>query len=147
MTGMTLTRGERRRISSISISLKLTEIVRRARMIHLDGHARVTRGRDKVEEGVNTVVPEAGVTLDTRLLGQDVVVLAFEVADDLLESKNGSLSSNRTAEQKPTYANSLSMLSPNPGVSTMVRAMRTPSSSSSVVQSETRAPRAAVKAA
>ena len=31
-----------------------------------------------------------------------------------------------------THADSLSMLSPKPGVSTMVRAMRTPSSSSSV---------------
>lgn len=30
-----------------------------------------------------------------------------------------------------SYANSLSMLSPKPGVSTMVKAMRTPSSSSS----------------
>lgn len=37
-----------------------------------------------------------------------------------------------TYEANDTNANSLSMLSPNPGVSTMVRAMRTPSSSSSV---------------
>ena len=34
-------------------------------------------------------------------------------------------------EKEDTYANSLSILSPNPGVSTMVRAIRTPSSSSS----------------
>ena len=44
--------------------------------------------RDKVEEGMNTVVPEPGVTLDTRLLGQDVVVLSLEVANNLGEAAN-----------------------------------------------------------
>lgn len=37
---------------------------------------------DEVKHGVDTVVPEARVTLDTRLLGQDVVILSLEVADD-----------------------------------------------------------------
>lgn len=41
--------------------------------------------RDKVQQRVNTVIPETGVTLDTALLGQDIVVLTLEVADDLLE--------------------------------------------------------------
>lgn len=48
-------------------------------------YLRVSSGGDKVEEGVNTVVTEAGVTLDTRLLCEDVIVLAFKVANDLLE--------------------------------------------------------------
>jgi hypothetical protein len=43
----------------------------------------VSGGRDEVEENVDAVVAEAGVTLDARLLGQDVVVLPLEVADDL----------------------------------------------------------------
>lgn len=41
---------------------------------------------DKVEESVDTVVAEAGVTLDTRLLGENVVVLTLEVGRDLLEA-------------------------------------------------------------
>ena len=43
-------------------------------------------GRDEVEESVNTVVPEAWVTLDARLLSQDIVVLAFEITNDFLEA-------------------------------------------------------------
>ena len=43
-------------------------------------------GWDEVEEGVHPVVAEAGVTLDTRLLGKNVVVLALKVANDLLEA-------------------------------------------------------------
>ena len=49
-------------------------------------NARVARGRDKVKQRVNAVVPEARVTLDTALLGQNIVVLALEVAHDLLEA-------------------------------------------------------------
>lgn len=39
-------------------------------------------GGDKVEHGVDSIIPEAGVTLDARLLGQDVIVLPLEVADN-----------------------------------------------------------------
>jgi len=38
---------------------------------------------DKVEQRVHTVIPETRVSLDSRLLGKNVVVLALEVADDL----------------------------------------------------------------
>jgi hypothetical protein len=31
--------------------------------------------RDEVEHGVDTVVSEAGITLDTRFLGENVIVL------------------------------------------------------------------------
>lgn len=43
--------------------------------------------RDEVEQSVNSVVTEAGITLDTRLFGQDIVVLTLEVPDDFLEAK------------------------------------------------------------
>lgn len=38
---------------------------------------------DEVKHGVDTVVSEARVTLDTRLLGQDVVILSLKVANNL----------------------------------------------------------------
>lgn len=71
MTGMTLTRGARRFISSISSSRRLDTL---SVEIHGAGsHAgqdvpMAGRG-DEVEQGVNPVVSEARVTLDTRLLG------------------------------------------------------------------------------
>jgi hypothetical protein len=41
---------------------------------------------DKVEESVDSVVAEARVTLDTALLGKNIIVLALEVADNLGEA-------------------------------------------------------------
>lgn len=49
-------------------------------------HSRVAGRRDEVEERMDTVVAEARITLDTRLLGEDVIVLALDVANDLLEA-------------------------------------------------------------
>ncbi len=43
----------------------------------------VTGGSDEVEHGVDAVVPETRVTLDTGLLGKDVIVLPLEVANNL----------------------------------------------------------------
>jgi hypothetical protein len=43
-------------------------------------------GGDEVEHGVDTIVSEAGVTLDTRLLSKNVIVLPLEVANDLGEA-------------------------------------------------------------
>lgn len=43
-------------------------------------------GCDEVEHGVDTVVPEARVTLDTRLLCENVVILPLKEADDLRET-------------------------------------------------------------
>lgn len=40
---------------------------------------------DEVEHGVDTVIPEAGVTLDARLLRKNIIVLSFEVANNLGE--------------------------------------------------------------
>lgn len=52
---------------------------------------RMACRRDEVEQSMHPVVAETRVTLDTRLLGQDVIVLAFEVAHDLLESVRNSI--------------------------------------------------------
>ena len=41
---------------------------------------------DKIEKGVDAVVPEAGITLNARLFGKNVIVLALEVTDDFLEA-------------------------------------------------------------
>jgi hypothetical protein len=41
---------------------------------------------------VHAVVAEAGVTLDARLLGEDVVVLSLEVANDLGEASKSAQS-------------------------------------------------------
>lgn len=49
----------------------------------------MTSGGDEVEEGVHPVVPETGVTFDTGLLSENVIVLALQVADNLLEAVAG----------------------------------------------------------
>ncbi len=41
---------------------------------------------DKVKHGVHPVVPEARVTLDTRLLGKNVIILPLKVANNLGEA-------------------------------------------------------------
>jgi hypothetical protein len=89
----------------------------------------MARRCDEVQQDVHTVVAEARVTLDTRLLGDDAIVLALEVSDDFLEATSGS--ARTYLSSRGTYLASLSTWSPNPGVSTMVSEMRVPSSSSS----------------
>jgi hypothetical protein len=93
----------------------------------------VTGRSDEVEKGVNTVVAEAGVTLDTALFSENIVVLALEVAHDLAETVAipSSVPPHHEGDRDGAYVNSLSIWSPKPGVSTTVREMRTPSSSSS----------------
>jgi hypothetical protein len=39
-------------------------------------------GGDEVEKRVHTVVTEAGVTLDTRLLRKNVIVLSLKIANN-----------------------------------------------------------------
>lgn len=47
----------------------------------------VAGGCDEVEESVDTVVAEAGISLDSRLLCKDIIVLSLEVANDLAERR------------------------------------------------------------
>lgn len=46
----------------------------------------MTGGGDKVEEGVDTVVAETGVTLNPGLLRQNIIVLSFQISENLLEA-------------------------------------------------------------
>jgi len=87
---------------------------------------------DKVEERVHSIVAEARVPLDTRLFSENIIILPLDIAGDF--TKAGAVSAydlRFTPKKSGTYVNSLSILSPKPGVSTIVREMRTPSSSSS----------------
>lgn len=92
--------------------------------------------RDEVQKGVDAVVAEPRVTLDPALLAEDFVVLAFNVAHDLAEAAVSPycvrLMTSGRVRQILTHVKSLSIWSPNPGVSTTVKEMRMPSSSSSV---------------
>ena len=47
----------------------------------------MARWWDKVEERVYAVVSEARVTLDTRLLGENVIILPFQMSNNFLEAK------------------------------------------------------------
>ncbi len=71
-------------MSSISISLKLNKMSVTISNNHLI-HLRVASWGDEVKESMHTVVSEAGVTLDTRLLREDIVILPLKVTDDFLE--------------------------------------------------------------
>ena len=86
--------------------------------------------RDEVQENVDAVVPEARVTLDAGLLSENVIVLSLEISNDLSEAAR-ALVLCWYPVRAPPYLASLSIWSPNPGVSTMVSEMRVPSSSSS----------------
>jgi hypothetical protein len=116
------------------------------------GDLRVTRWRDEVKQSVNPVVPEPWVSLDTRLLCEDTIILSFEVRRDLGKAEPVSIYSRtptkavnnmlgrRVITSRNTHQCSLSMPSPNPGVSTMVNAILTPSSSSSTLTGLIRMP-------
>lgn len=92
--------------------------------------------RNEVKQGVNSVVAEPRVTLDPALLAENLVVLAFDVTHNLAEAAVPpfcvSLMTSGLVRQILTHVKSLSIWSPNPGVSTTVKEMRMPSSSSSV---------------
>ena len=50
------------------------------------GGLPVASGCDKIEEGMDTIITEPWVTLDTRLFGEDVIILALEVSNNLGET-------------------------------------------------------------
>ena len=43
-------------------------------------------GSDEVEQRMNTIIAEAGVTLDTGLLCENIVVLSLKIANNLTEA-------------------------------------------------------------
>ena len=141
MTGMTLTRGDKRRINSMSISLNLIHQFRRDVKQNEANiqHVRVSGGRNEVQKGMDPVIPETRITDDAGLLCEDIIILTLEVTNDFLETiilHTSGVSGRNDDNDNDTYANSLSMLFPKPGVSTIVRAMRTPSSSNSALANE-----------
>lgn len=60
----------------------------------------MTSGSDKVKHSMDSVVSEAGVTLDTRLLGKNIIILSLEVANDLGEAGIGV---SRGVKHGPRY--------------------------------------------
>jgi hypothetical protein len=46
----------------------------------------MTSGGNEVQKGMNSIIPETRVTLDTRLFRQDIIILAFKMTNDLLET-------------------------------------------------------------
>ena len=55
-------------------------------------------GGDKVQKSVYSVVPEARITLDTRLFCQDVIVLTLKMSNDFLKAVH-------TANESYSYDN------------------------------------------
>jgi len=90
-TGITLTRGDNRRMSSMSSSRRLSRLegncsVSSVAPIESHEDSRVTGRSDEVEKDVDSVVTESWVTLDTTFFGENIVVLTFEVSGDLGEA-------------------------------------------------------------
>jgi hypothetical protein len=85
----------------------------------------MARGCNEVKQSVNTVITESWVTLDSVFFGENVIVLALQIANNFLEAYDHgrfvrtAYTVNKMTSQT-SYHFSLSMLSPNPGVSTMV---------------------------
>ena len=46
----------------------------------------MSSGRDEVQKGMDSIVPETGITFDTWLFRQDIIILAFKMTNDLLET-------------------------------------------------------------
>ena len=87
---------------------------------------------DEVEKSMNAIVTEAWVTLDTGFFCKNVIVLSLEVTNDFAKASIMlAATSLGTSKTNVSYLASLSIWSPKPGVSTMVREMRVPSSSNS----------------
>jgi len=95
---------------------------------------------DKVEKGMDTVIPESRVTLDTGLFGKNIIILTFKVAHNFTETIIMLILETWLMRCRSTYLASLSIWSPKPGVSTMVNDIRVPSSSSSVAYDQQLAP-------
>lgn len=54
----------------------------------------MTSRGNEVQHGVYSIVPESGVSLDTRLLGQDVVILSLEIPNNLRKAASRSISNH-----------------------------------------------------
>ena len=87
---------------------------------------------DEVQKNMHSVVAIPDVTLDSRFCSEDVVKLLLKILHNLPKAKRDDLSVlNSRFCISSAYQASLSIWSPNPGVSTTVRDTRVPSSSNS----------------
>jgi len=75
MMGIMLTCGNKQHISSMSISLRLLDKEHQWEVYFSSMYLQMTSGWDEVKQSVHLAVPELGITLDTRLFSQNVVVL------------------------------------------------------------------------
>jgi len=64
---------------------------------------------DEVEKNVHSVVSESWITLDSGLLCENVVVLAFKVSNNFAEAGNGEPSPRKDRTILTTYLASLSI--------------------------------------
>ena len=64
---------------------------------------------DEVEQGVNAIVAETGVTLDTGLLCKNIIVLSLEVTDDFTKALVMSAIVHCTSKSRLPYLASLSI--------------------------------------
>jgi hypothetical protein len=62
----------------------------------------VTSGSDKVKKSVDAVVAEARITLDPGLLGQNIIVLSFQISENLLEAVDYPVMNRKRTTQKAT---------------------------------------------
>jgi len=67
---------------SISLSLFSSADVQ----VEASFDVRVSSWGDEIKQSMNPVVAEAGVALNARLLGKDIVVLSLEIGHDFLEA-------------------------------------------------------------
>jgi hypothetical protein len=63
---------------------------------------------DEIKQSVNTVVAESGIAFDAGFFSQNVVVLSFEVADNLTEAVWYHV--NQWSLRSPNYHNDLPCL-------------------------------------
>jgi len=49
----------------------------------------MTGWRNEIEKRVDTIIPEAGIALNSRFFRKNIIILAFEVANNFLESERG----------------------------------------------------------
>jgi hypothetical protein len=50
---------------------------------------------NEVEHGMDTIVPETRITLDSRLFGQDIVILSLQISDNLRKAAHGVSATRR----------------------------------------------------
>jgi hypothetical protein len=77
--------------------------------IDLDFDLPMASWCDEVQQNVYTVISEARITLDPRLLSKDIIVLPLKVADNFREAIHDQCVWVELADRRGTYLASLSI--------------------------------------